>query len=211
MIFHFFFHLLFHLFKFFTKLFFSNRENIVRWLWRRTLHSLNSIFYVEFQATTFFFKYNRNYALESHLLSYDSTCEKQLIIIYSFADLEKNMILWWVVFSLRYIVKFGSRKIFGDNKFLISIVFKKWSNRNNLNTTRWLKSVFKVLRVFMNLKLIPPPPPLLLKHYTSIMQFCVLWNDFERSKISKFKILHVKSKYLKKKMQLFDIGENCHF
>lgn len=128
-------------FKFFTKLFFSNRENIVRWLWRRTLHSLNSIFYVEFQATTFFFKYNRNYALESHLLSYDSTCEKQLIIIYSFEDLEKNMI-WWVVFSLRYIVKFGSRKIFGDNKFLISIVFKKWSNRNNLNTTRWLKSVF---------------------------------------------------------------------
>lgn len=105
----------------------------------------------------FFFKYNRNYALESHLLSYDSTCEKQLIIIYSFEDLEKNMI-WWVVFSLTYIVKFGSRKIFGDNKFLISIVFKKWSNRNNLNTTRWLKSVFKVLRVFMNLKLIPPPP-----------------------------------------------------
>lgn len=128
-------------FKFFTKLFYSNRENIVRWLWRRTLHSLNSIFYVEFQATTFFFKYKRNYALESHLLSYDSTREKQLIIIYSFEDLEKNMI-WWVVFSLRYIVKFGSRKIFGDNKFLISIVFKKWSNRNNLNTTRWLKSVF---------------------------------------------------------------------
>lgn len=142
MIFHFFSFIIpfIHL-NFFTKLFFSNRENIVRWLWRRTLHSLNSIFYVEFQATTFFLKYNRNYALESHLLSDDSTCEKQLIIIYSFEDLEKKMI-WWVVFSLRYIVKFGSRKIFGDNKFLISIVFKKWLNRNNLNTTRWLKSVF---------------------------------------------------------------------
>lgn len=107
----------------------------------RSIHWIRFFIYVEFQATTFFFKYNRNYALESHLLSYDSTCEKQLIIIYSFEDLEKNMI-WWVVFSLRYIVKFGSRKIFGDNKFLISIVFKKWSNRNNLNTTRWLKSVF---------------------------------------------------------------------
>lgn len=79
-------------FKFFTKLFFSKRENIVRWLWQRTLHSLNSIFYVEFQATTFFFKYNRNYALESHLLSYDSTCEKQLIIIYSFGDFKK---IWY--------------------------------------------------------------------------------------------------------------------
>lgn len=78
---------------------------------------------LNFKQQHFFFKYNRNYALESHLLSYDSTCEKQLIIIYSFEDLEKNMI-WWVVFSLRYIVKFGSRKIFGDNKFLISIVFK---------------------------------------------------------------------------------------
>lgn len=143
MIFHFFFiYYSIYTFKFFTKLFFSNRENIVRWLWRRTLHSLNSIFYICWiSSNNIFFKYNRNYALESHLLSYDSTCEKQLIIIYSFEDLEKKMI-WWVVFSLRYIVKFGSRKIFGDNKFLISIVFKKWSNRNNLNTTRWLKSVF---------------------------------------------------------------------
>lgn len=123
-------------FKFFTKLFFSKLENIVRWLW----HWIR-FFMLNFKQQHFFFKYNRNYALESHLLSYDSTCEKQLIIIYSFEDLEKNMI-WWVVFSLRYIVKFGSRKIFGDNKFLISIVFKKWSNRNNLNITRWLKSVF---------------------------------------------------------------------
>lgn len=106
----------------------------------RSIHWIR-FFMLNFKQQHFFFKYNRNYALESHLLSYDSTCEKQLIIIYSFEDLEKNMI-WWVVFSLRYIVKFGSRKIFGDNKFLISIVFKKWSNRNNLNTTRWLKSVF---------------------------------------------------------------------
>lgn len=131
-------------FKFFTKLFFSKRENIVRWLWQRTLHSLNSIFYVEFQATTFFFKYNRNYKIESHLLSYDSTCEKTINNNIQLWRFKKNMI-WWVVFSLRYIrsiVEFGSRKIFGDNKFLISIVFKKWSNRNNLNTTRWLKSVF---------------------------------------------------------------------
>lgn len=89
----------------------------------RSIHWIR-FFMLNFKQQHFFFKYNRNYALESHLLSYDSTCEKQLIIIYSFEDLEKKMI-WWVVFSLRYIVKFGSRKIFGDNKFLISIVFKK--------------------------------------------------------------------------------------
>lgn len=33
-----------------------------------------------------------NYKIESHLLSYDSTCEKQLIIIYSFGDLKK---IWY--------------------------------------------------------------------------------------------------------------------
>lgn len=50
------------------------------------------LYMLNFKQQHFFFKYNRNYALESHLLSDDSTCEKQLIIIYSFEDLEKNMI-----------------------------------------------------------------------------------------------------------------------
>lgn len=43
-------------------------------------------------SNNIFFKYNRNYKIESHLLSYDSTCEKQLIIIYSFGDFKK---IWY--------------------------------------------------------------------------------------------------------------------
>lgn len=74
-------------FKFVTKLFFSKRENIVHWLW----HWIR-FFMLNFKQQHFF-KYNyRNYKIESHLLSYDSTCEKQLIIIYSFGDLKK---IWY--------------------------------------------------------------------------------------------------------------------